>query len=134
MQVLSVVATIIALAAGVPAIAHHSFADYYLESETISLEGEVVEFQYSNPHAWLFVVVEGDDGEPVRYGAEWSNPNRLRRSGVSADTLRPGDRVILTGSPSRDADENALHLKALERPLDGWEWEDQRGRRGRRGR
>ena len=115
--------------------AHHSFNEFYFENESISLEGEVAEFAYRNPHAVLYVVVPDEDGEPVRYAAEWSNPNALRRSGVTPDTLQPGDYVILTGSPGKNPEEHAVHLKGIERPSDDWEWAGRQGRgRGGRGR
>ena len=38
------------------------------------------------------------------------------------DTLKPGDRVIVTGSPGRNAAERKIHLKRIERPADGWSW------------
>ena len=58
---------------GTPALAHHSFAVSYLEQDSIEIEGEVVEFQYKNPHA--FIMVEGTEkagiGGPKIYAAEW---------------------------------------------------------------
>jgi hypothetical protein len=62
-----------------------------------------------------------------RYSADWSNPNRLSRDGISHDTLKVGDRVVITGSPGRTPGENRIHLKQIERPADGWRWS--RGRR-----
>jgi hypothetical protein len=63
-----------------------------------------------------------------RYAAEWANPNRLAQQGITRDTLRPGDRVVVVGSPGRRAHEYTLHLKSIERPADGWRWRG-RGRR-----
>jgi len=57
-----------------------------------------------------------------RYSAEWSNPNRLSRDGITKETLKPGDVVIVTGAPGRNAGENRIHLKRIERPADGWKW------------
>jgi hypothetical protein len=114
--------------------AHHSFNEFYLENESISFEGQVVEFEYMNPHAVLHVAVEGDDEQSVEYAAEWANPNVLRRSGVTPDTLQPGDYVIVTGSPGRNPEDNTLHLKGIERPSDDWEWAGRQGRGGGRGR
>ena len=129
MKRLSVTVALVGLifSGGASVSAHHSFNEFYFENESISLEGEVVRFEYRNPHAVLHVVVE-EDGQPVQYAAEWSNPNRLRSSGVTADTLQPGDTVIMTGSPGRNPDENTLHLKGIERPADDWEWAGRQGR------
>jgi hypothetical protein len=63
------------------------------------------------------------------YTAEWSNPRRLTQSGVNKDTLKPGDRVVLTGSPGRNPAERKLHLKGIRRPADGWSYGAARGTR-----
>jgi len=116
---------ILTLAVGVGAVTaagHHAFASYYLEDQSISLEGSLEEFEYTNPHAWIHVAAADANGQVHRVSAEWGNPNRLRRQGIDKDTLRPGDRLIVTGSPSRHPSEYKLHLKRLERPADGWKW------------
>jgi hypothetical protein len=113
---------------GVSAAAHHSFAAYYFEEKSTTLQGEVVEFEYRAPHAWVRLAVVEPSGRTIVYGAEWSNPNRLSRDRVTKDTLRPGDIVRITGSPGRDESERRLHLKRIERPADGWQWTAQRRR------
>jgi hypothetical protein len=111
---------VLALIAGVPAYAHHSFAAQYSEDQMVSIEGEVVEFDYRSPHAWVYIMAKNDNGPMQRYAAEWANPNRLARQGITKDTLKAGDYVILRGSPARNPGENKLHLKGIERPADGW--------------
>jgi hypothetical protein len=118
------------LVGSVPAAGHHSFAAFYLEDQLVSISGEVAVFEYVNPHAWLYVDAVDKAGETRRVGAEWGNPNGLRQQGIGVDTLRPGDWVIITGSPSRDPNAYKLHLKGIERPADGWKWVP-RSRRGR---
>jgi thiamine monophosphate kinase len=46
----------------------------------------------------------------------------LSRDGVSRDTLKAGDRVIVSGNPGRDASEHRLRLHSIVRPADGWKW------------
>jgi hypothetical protein len=111
---------IVAAIAGVPAYAHHSFAAQYSESQTMSIEGELVEFEYRSPHAWVYILAKDNKGQMQRFAAEWANPNRLARQGITKDTLKIGDYVILTGSPARNLSEYKLHLKGIERPADGW--------------
>jgi hypothetical protein len=82
----------------------------------------VVEFDYRNPHSWLYVVAPDSAGQMRRIGAEWGNPNRLVTQGVTKDTLKPADRVIITGSPARDPSAYRMQLKKIERPADGWQW------------
>ena len=104
------------------AFSHHSFAAAYFEDQSVTIEGSIAEFAYRSPHAWVYVEVADAKGKVARYGAEWANPNRLTRDGVTSDSLRAGDRVIITGSPGRKASENLIHLKRIERPADGWHW------------
>jgi hypothetical protein len=120
-----------AVVAGVPAYAHHSFARYYFESQSAAIEGEVQEFQYRNPHALLLVRAADETGQMRTYTAEWGGPTRLARAGIESHTLKPGDRVIVTGSPGRNPSEYKLHLKGLHRPADGLRWPAPSGQRRR---
>ncbi|MEP7310245.1 MAG: DUF6152 family protein [Acidobacteriota bacterium] len=111
-----------ALAVGVPLSAHHSFAADYFEDRTVTVTGDLVEFEYRSPHAWVQLLVRDANGEPQKYSAEWASAPRLQRSGIAADTLKPGDRLTITGAPGRNAGERRLHVKTIERPADGWVW------------
>jgi hypothetical protein len=116
-------------AASTPAHSHHSFAQVYFESQLVTIQGEVVEFQLRSPHAWLYVTVRDEQGAQ-RYGAEWSNPFRLERDGVAHDTFQPGDQVSITGSPGRDAEARQIHLKKVTRfSRGGWSWSGPQRRR-----
>ena len=106
--------------------AHHSFPAYYFEDQTITIEGEVAEFDYRAPHAWVHVLVGDANGQIQRFSAEWANPQRLMRDGITRDSLKPGDRVVVTGSPGRTASERKMHLKRVVRPADGWMWSGMR--------
>jgi hypothetical protein len=120
------------LAAAGAAHAHHSFPAYYFEDQSVTIEGSVIEFDYRAPHAWLYVLAPDADGQMQRFSAEWANPQRLARDGVTADRLKSGDVVRVTGSPGRTASERKMHLKRIERPADGWTWRGAGG--GGRGR
>ena len=117
-----VLGVILVAAAPVSVAVHHSFAAYYFEERTVTIEGEVVTFDLRAPHAWLHVQAPDPAGISRTYSAEWANPNRLARDNISADTLRPGDVVRVSGSPGRKPEENRLHLKSIVRPSDGWKW------------
>ena len=107
--------------------AHHNFATLYFENETIELEGDVVEFQYRNPHSWVFVNATDSFGRMQTYAAEWTGRAGLERSGVTKETLHAGDRVRVWAAPNRNPSDLRVHLKRIERPRDGWSW-----RQGRR--
>jgi hypothetical protein len=116
---LLVIVTVLAVAT-TPLYAHHSFARAYYENQRITISGEIVAFEYRSPHAWVQLMVPDQDGQPQKYSAEWFNTSRLSRLNITKDTLKPGDQVTITGSPSRNAKERTLHLKTIHRPADGW--------------
>ena len=105
-----------------PASAHHSFAATYFEDKTDRVEGELVQFLFRNPHS--FVHVEGKDaqGNPVRYAVEWGAGLQLTQQGVTRETLKPGDHVIVSGNPGRNPEDHRLRLRSIQRPSDGWKW------------
>jgi hypothetical protein len=115
-------AVVFATLSVIPVYAHHSFARYYFENETISIAGQIIEFEYRSPHAWVHLMAPDKNGQMQRFSAEWSNTNRLARSQVLKDTLKPGDHVIISGSPGRNPGEYKLHLKGIHRPADGWKF------------
>lgn len=108
--------------------AHHSFGAVYLESDSIEVDGTIVEFQYKNPHSWVHVrgSERGGLGDEHTYSAEWVSTSQLENEGITKTTLRPGDRVRIWGAPSKNPSEYRMHLKRMERS-DGWQW---RGRQG----
>ncbi len=88
-----------AVAMTVPAYAHHSFAMFDAQ-KTMTIEGTVSEFQYTNPHSWLEVDVPGETVK--HWSLEMNNVLGLRRGGWRASTLQRGDKVKVTMHPLRD--------------------------------
>jgi hypothetical protein len=83
------------------ATAHHSAA-MFDHSKTITLHGTVKNFQFTNPHSWLIVIVTGADGKPVEWGFEAEGPSTLLHAGILPKSFRPGDKVTVTANPMRD--------------------------------
>jgi hypothetical protein len=84
-----------------PALSHHSGAMFEPE-KVVTLEGTVKEFEYTNPHSWLYVVVRDDKGGETLWGIEAEGPSALMRAGIKANALRPGDKVTVRTRPLRD--------------------------------
>ncbi len=104
-----------------PAYAHHSFAATYFEDKTETVEGELVQFLFRNPHS--FVHVEGKDATGTcAVRVEWGAGLQLNRQGVTRETLKPGDHVIITGNPGRNPEDHRLRMRTITRPSDGWKW------------
>ncbi len=111
------------------ALAHHSFAVTYLEQDTIEIEGDVVEFQYKNPHAWIFVQGHekaGIGGDKI-FAAEWVSVSQLDRMDIDKHWFKPGDTVHVWASPNKNPSDNRVRLKRIERRSDGWKWQGNRG-------
>ena len=108
--------------------AHHSFGAIYLETDSVEIDGTIVEFQYKNPHSWVHVrgAERGGLGQEKVYAAEWVSTSQLERQGIDKTTLKPGDNVRIWGSPSKNPSDNRMHLKRIERS-DGWEWRGGQG-------
>src|SRR5262245_36784019 len=115
------VVALAALAAGSKAFAHHSFAATYIENQTVTIEGDLVQFVLRNPHSFVDVDVTDKDGTKVRYVVEWAAPAQLQGK-VNRETLKPGDHVVITGSPGRNAEDHRVRLLTFRRPKDGWSW------------
>lgn len=110
-----------AVLVAVPARAHHAISAIYDSSKRVSVEGTVREFQFVNPHPILIIgVTEG--GKTLEWRLEMDNRFELIDEGMSATTLKPGDRVQVTGSLSR-TNTQALYLMRLDRPADGFSYE-----------
>ena len=105
-----------------PVFGHHSFASYYVEQDTIEVEGDVVEFQYRNPHSWIQISGQEPFGQPKIYAVEWASTSQLERTGITKLTLRAGDSVRIWASPNRNPTDNRIRLKRIERRSDGWKW------------
>jgi hypothetical protein len=110
------------LAIGSQATAHHSFAATYLEDQSVTIEGQMVQFLLRNPHSFVHVMVKGPDGSMVRYVVEWGSPTQLGGQGVTRDTLKTGDHVVITGNPGRNREDHRIRLLQFRRPKDGWSW------------
>jgi hypothetical protein len=85
----------------VPAGAHHSFAMFDVDT-TFERQATLVEFQWTNPHAWLELTITDDQGESAHWSIEMSSPGSLASDGWRPRTLVPGDEVTVTFNPRRD--------------------------------
>jgi len=110
---------------GSRAFAHHAIGGVYDGTRQETIEGIVAEFRFANPHPFLFVEVATETGLRELWRLEMDNRFELTRIGVTAETFRPGDRVVARGSLGRIRPQ-ALYLRRLDRPADGLRYE-QRG-------
>ncbi len=121
--VAAVLAVAIVLTLSVGSVsAHHSFAATYLEGQTQKIEGKVVQFLFRNPHSFLHVEAPDEKGTMQVWNIEWGGGGVLGSQGVTRDTIKAGDRVVVVGQPGRVPEEHRLRMVNLTRPVDGWKW------------
>ena len=104
------------------AYAHHSFTATYDENAEMEIEGTLVQFMFRNPHAWVHVMAPDENGEMVRWGVEWGGAGQLSGQGVTRESLKAGDHVIIRGNPGRNPVDHRLRMRSLLRPSDGFGW------------
>ena len=98
-----------ALAFAPQASAHHSYAMFDMQA-TKTLAGTVKDFEWTNPHTWLWVYVTNASGAQEQWGIEGMSPNFLGRRGWSRNTLKPGDKITLDIHPLRNGERGGSFL------------------------
>lgn len=88
--------------AGFPALAHHSLAAEYDRTKPVTHKGVITAIDWMNPHVFLYIDEKTENGEVVNWGFECYAPNVLRHEGLFRDTLKVGDRIIVTGWAAKD--------------------------------
>ena len=89
------------LAVAQPAAAHHSFA-LFDTSKTVSLEGTVKRFDWTNPHSWITLDVPGPDNTVAQWMIELPAASTLAREGWNKNFVRAGERLIVRVNPLKD--------------------------------
>lgn len=125
MKITLLTLTACVLAATVSVRAHHSAA-MFEEKRTITVEGVVTKFEYTNPHSWLWVNVTGADGKVVTWGFEAEGPSTLQRAGIRPSEFPVGTKLTLTGRPMKDGRPAAIWVSAV-RASDGKKYDPREG-------
>jgi hypothetical protein len=95
------IAAVAILLCGAPLNAHHSFAAFDM-AKTSTISGVVKEFQWTNPHSWIQMMVKDASGVEVEWSIEANSPSSMLRQGWKPKTLKPGDQITVTMHPLRD--------------------------------
>ena len=103
-------------------LAHHSFTATYDENTTIKIEGELVQFMFRNPHAFVAVMAPDENGQMQRWGVEWGGAALSPARASRRDTLKARPPRIITGNPGRNAEDHRVRMRSLLRPSDGFGW------------
>ena len=87
-------------AAVTPAWPHHSYA-MFDRTKDLSLHGTVKDWQWTNPHTWMVLMVSGPQGETVEWNLEGQSTQVLRMLGWNREMVKPGDEVTVHINPLR---------------------------------
>jgi hypothetical protein len=98
-----------ALLLSTPVAAHHSGA-MFEDQKTVVLQGEVKEFNWTNPHSSIKVEVAGPNAAPVVWAIEMNSPGNLVREGWKRTSIKAGDKVAVLVHPLRDGKPGAIYL------------------------
>ena len=85
-----------------PVWAHHAFAAVFDSSKPVKLKGTVTKMEWINPHAWIHIDVEGEDGKVSPWMIEAAAPNSLLRRGFTKNSLLIGTEIVVEGYQAKD--------------------------------
>lgn len=92
-----------------PAMAHHSYAAFNMETEA-TVTGTVKQIDWTNPHIWIWVDVPNDEGGTDTWGFEGMSPNFLERRGWTRSTLETGDEISVRFRPMKSGENGGMFL------------------------
>ena len=95
------------LLASIPVLAHHSTAMYNMATP-VTVTGVVTRFEWTNPHAFVFLDVKDDKGQTVVWEVEMMSLNHLRGYGWVRDTVKPGDVISCTGGAAKSGEPSMI--------------------------
>ena len=84
-----------------PVLAHHGVAPHYDDSRPVTIDGTVSEFQFINPHSFVYLRVTGADGKEAIWHCELASRSVLARNGLTEQMFAPGKHVQIMGSQAR---------------------------------
>jgi hypothetical protein len=100
------------LLTALPTIAHHS-GSMFEDQKSLTLNGTVKAFQWTNPHCFIQMLVPGNDGKMAEWSVEMGAPFEVIRTGFKPKSLQPGDKITVVIHPMRDGSRGGLFVSAV---------------------
>lgn len=91
----------LAVAAGSPALAHHSVSMYDMANPT-TVNGSVERVEWTNPHGYIYLMVKNQQGVAEEWAIEIDSPNFLKHNGWTSTTVKAGDTITCTGGRAKN--------------------------------
>jgi len=102
----------IALSLAAPALAHHSFA-MFDRGKTVTTTGIVKEYEWTNPHVWIHLMVADEKGTPREWSFEMQSVAQDAAAGWRPDSVKPGDKVTIEHHPLKDSSRGGQLMSAV---------------------
>ena len=103
-------------------LAHHSFQASYDTDTVQEIKGKLVQLNFRNPHSSVMVMAPDANGVMQRWGVEWGGASALTRQGLTRDSFKAGDEVVIKGQPGREESDHRLRMLSIVRSSDGFGW------------
>ena len=110
---IAIVSSLLALAAGATATAHHSFSAAFDMTKPVTVKGTIVQVRLENPHSWFFLDVKDASGKVERWAFEAGTPSGMIRNGFKPGIIKQGVEVTIKGFHARDQSQNMGMLREL---------------------
>jgi len=107
------VIVLIALCSATLAYAHHSFAAVYDGTKQTAVTGVVTKFKFVNPHSMMYIDAKNASGKVEKWTVEFDGQLNLSNFGWTADSIKSGEHVTVTGNPSREEPKSIFFIKLL---------------------
>ncbi|MFT7653410.1 MAG: hypothetical protein ACI9ON_000876 [Limisphaerales bacterium] len=99
---ISIAGCVLALAIPIGSTAHHAFSAEFDKDRPLQLEGTVTKVRWINPHAWIYIETQDDEGTATEWMIEGGTPNALMRTGITRKSLPVGSEIVVSGYQSKD--------------------------------
>jgi uncharacterized protein DUF6152 len=115
------------LASAVTVFPHHSVSALYDPAKTVKIEGKIVSFAFRSPHSLLIVEAPDPQGTVQRWDVAWNAARELAGQNITRESIKAGDKVVITGNPGRRAEDHIIRMVTFLRPADGLTWGNRSG-------
>jgi len=96
---------------GSPVTAHHAFGSEFDANSPVLLKGKIAKIEWVNPHTWIHIEINKDDGAKEIWMVEGGSPNTLLRRGANKNTFPEGTEVVVDGYQARDHNEKRANAR-----------------------